>query len=159
MEKNLKKKNPVYIVYIYVHVYMCTYMCIYIHTWVFPRGSVVKNPPANAGAERDAGLIPGSGKVPAGGNSNPLQYSCLGNPMDRGALRATVHGVAESDTTELLSTHTVHPYVYTCIAPSRAAQLKLTQCHKSTVLQLKNKWLKTFETQEPLSSLLSRCFA
>ena len=48
----------------------------------FPGGSVVKNPPANAG---DLGLIPGSGRSPGEGNGNPLQYSCLGNPMDRGA--------------------------------------------------------------------------
>ena len=46
---------------------------------------MVKNPPANAGDTRDAGLIPGSGRSPGGGNGNPLQYSCLGNPMDRGA--------------------------------------------------------------------------
>ena len=58
---------------------------------------VVKNPPANAG---DAGSIPGSGSSPGEGNGNPLQYSCLENPMDRGAWRATVHGVEkESDTT------------------------------------------------------------
>ena len=60
---------------------------------------VVKNPPANAGDVRDAGLIPGLGRPPGGGNGNPLQYSCLGNPTDRGARWATVHGVAESDTT------------------------------------------------------------
>ena len=52
----------------------------------FPGGSVVKNPPANA---RDAGSIPGLGKSPGEGNGNPLQYSCLGNPMDRGAWWAT----------------------------------------------------------------------
>ena len=62
----------------------------------FLGGSVVKNPPANAG---DAGLIPGSGRPPGGGNGNPLQYSCLGNPMDRGGWQATVQGVTkESDT-------------------------------------------------------------
>ena len=55
----------------------------------------VKNVPANAG---DAGLIPGSGRSPGGGNGNPLQYSCLENPMDRGAWGATVHGVAKSQT-------------------------------------------------------------
>ena len=59
--------------------------------------SVVKNPPANAG---DVGLIPGLGRSLRKGNGNPLQYSCLGNPMDRGAWWATVHGVAkESDMT------------------------------------------------------------
>ena len=57
---------------------------------------MVKNMPANAGDKRGVGSIPGSGKSPGGGNSNPLQYSCLENPMDTGAWRATVHGVAES---------------------------------------------------------------
>ena len=57
---------------------------------------VVKNPPANAGDVKDAGSIPGSGRSPGGGHGNPLQYSCLENPMDRGAWQATVHGVAES---------------------------------------------------------------
>ena len=61
----------------------------------FPGGSVVKNPPVNAG---DTGLIPGLGKSPGVGNGNPLQYSCLRNPMDRGAWQATVHGVAKSQT-------------------------------------------------------------
>ena len=59
---------------------------------------MVKNLPANAG---DLGLIPGSGRSAGKGNSNPLQYSCLENPMDRGDWPATVHGVAESDTTEV----------------------------------------------------------
>ena len=54
----------------------------------------VKNPPANAGDARDAGLIPGSGRSPGEGHGNPLQYSCLENPMDRGAWKVTVHGVA-----------------------------------------------------------------
>ena len=52
---------------------------------------VVENTPASAGDIRDAGLITGSGRSPGEGNGNPLQYSCLGNPMDRGAWRATVH--------------------------------------------------------------------
>ena len=58
---------------------------------------VVKNLPTNAGNTRDA-LIPGSGRSPGGGNDNPFQYSCLGNPMDGGAWRATVHGAAKSQT-------------------------------------------------------------
>ena len=61
----------------------------------FPGGSVVKNPPANVG---DTGSVPGSGRSPGGGHSNPLQYSCLENPMDRGAWWATVHEVTESQT-------------------------------------------------------------
>ena len=59
---------------------------------------VVKNLPANTGALRNVGSIPGSGRSPGRGHGNPLQYSCLENPMDRGAWEATVHGVAESDT-------------------------------------------------------------
>ena len=58
----------------------------------FPGGSVVRNLPANAG---DEGLIPGPGRTPGEGNGNPLQYSCLENPMDRGAWRATVYAVAK----------------------------------------------------------------
>ena len=59
---------------------------------------MVKNPPANAGDTGDAGSIPGLGRSPGVGNGNPLQYSCLEDPMDRGAWRATVHGVAKSQT-------------------------------------------------------------
>ena len=59
---------------------------------------VVKNLPANAGDIRDAGSIPGSERCPGEGNGNPLQYSCLENPMDRGAWQATVHEVAKSQT-------------------------------------------------------------
>ena len=69
-------------------------------SWGFPGCTVVKNLPANAGDARDLGLIPGSGKSPGVGNSNPFQYSCLENPMDRGAWQATVHRIAELDTTE-----------------------------------------------------------
>ena len=61
--------------------------------WGFPGGLVVKIPPASAG---DVGLIPGPGRSPGEGNGNPLQCSCLENPMDRGAWQATVHGVSKS---------------------------------------------------------------
>ena len=61
----------------------------------FPSGAVIKNPPAKAGDTRDMGSIPGWGRSPGGGNGNPLQHSCLENSMDRGAWRATVHGVAK----------------------------------------------------------------
>ena len=57
---------------------------------------VVKNPPANARDIRDEGLIPGSGRFPGGGQGNPLQYSCLENPMDRGAWWPTIHRVTKS---------------------------------------------------------------
>ena len=64
----------------------------------FLAGSVVKNPPASAGDTRDVGSIPGLGRSSAGENGNPLQYSCLENPMDRGACQAMVHRVAKSQT-------------------------------------------------------------
>ena len=76
-----------------------------------PRASqvvpVVKNPPASAGDIRDVGSFPESGRSPGGGHGNPLQYSCLENPMDRGAWWAIVHGVTKSQTQqEWLSMHT-----------------------------------------------------
>ena len=64
----------------------------------FPGGSVGKDPACSSGDARDTGLIPGSGTSPGGGHSNPLQYSCLENPMDREAWWATVHGVTKSRT-------------------------------------------------------------
>ena len=76
-------------------------------TFIFTGGTVVKNPPANAGDAQNAGLIPGSGRSPAGGYGNPLQYSCPENPMDRGARWATVHRAAKSRTR--VSTHTTSP--------------------------------------------------
>ena len=59
---------------------------------------MIKNLPANAGDARNSGLIPGWGRSAGGGNGKPLQYSCLGNSMDRGAWKSTVHGVAKSQT-------------------------------------------------------------
>ena len=61
----------------------------------FPGGLVIKNPPTNAG---DWGSIPDKGGSPGEGNGNPPQYSCLGNPMDRGAWRAILHEVIKSQT-------------------------------------------------------------
>ena len=72
----------------------------------FPGGTMVKNSPANARSAREAGSIPGLGRSPGGGNGHPLQYSCLENPMDRGAWWASVHGVAQRQTR--LSTHSTH---------------------------------------------------
>ena len=66
---------------------------------------MVKKPTANAGDIRDANSIPGPGRSTGGGNGNPLQYSCLENPVDRGAWWATVHGVSKSQTG--LRTHTL----------------------------------------------------
>ena len=61
----------------------------------FRGGSVVKNPPANVGDTEDAGLIPGLGRSLGERNDNPLQYSCLRNPTDRGAWWAEIHGVTK----------------------------------------------------------------
>ena len=66
----------------------------------FPGGSVVKNPSANARDAGEVGLIPGLGRSPGGANGNSLQYSSLGNPMDRRAWRATVYGIPKSDLTK-----------------------------------------------------------
>ena len=65
------------------------------------------NPPANAGDTRDTCSIPGSGRSPGEGNGNPLKYSCLGNPIDRGAWQVTVHGVSKS-WTQLSDYHITH---------------------------------------------------
>ena len=72
--------------------WMCRYAKVYKG---FPSASAVNNLPV--GDEGDAGGVPGSGRSPGGEGGNPLQYSCLENLMDRGAWRATVHGVAELD--------------------------------------------------------------
>ena len=64
----------------------------------FPGGEMVKNLPANAGLAKDAVSVPGSGRAPGGGHGNLLQYSCLENPMDRGAWQATVNRGAQSQT-------------------------------------------------------------
>ena len=66
-----------------------------LHYWVSQVALEVKNLPANAGGVRDMGSMPGPGRVPGGGRGNPLQYSWLENPMDRGASWATVHGVTK----------------------------------------------------------------
>ena len=74
--------------------------------WASQVALVVKNPPANAHDVRDAHSIPGLGRSPRGGHDNPLQYSCLENPVDRGAWWATVHGVPKSQTQRSDLAHT-----------------------------------------------------
>ena len=80
---------------------------MFIHFIASPvSGSAVKNPPANIGDTRDKGPIPGSERSPVGGNGNPLQYSCLENPIYRKAWRARVYEVTKSWTQlKGLSTH------------------------------------------------------
>ena len=67
---------------------------------------MVKNPPANAGDTRDTGFIPASGRSPGGGHSNPFQYSCLENPMDRRAWWATVYRINKESNTIEATEHT-----------------------------------------------------
>ena len=84
---------------------MCA--CVLVRTRVSPGGPSGKNPLANIGDVRDVGSIPGSGRSPGEGCGNPLQYSCLENPMDRGAWQTMVHRVAKSWTQlKLVSTYT-----------------------------------------------------
>ena len=85
--------------FIFIHFFKCSK---FYSDLVFPGGSEVKVSASNVG---DLGSIPESGRSPGEGNGNPLQYSCLENPMDGGAWWATVHGVAELDTTEWLHYH------------------------------------------------------
>ena len=80
--------------------------------WGFPGGASGKDPPANAGDAGEAGSIRGLGRSPGGGHSTPLQGSCLGNPMDRGAWWAAVHSVAKS-WTRLSDLARMHTHFYT----------------------------------------------
>ena len=86
----------------------------------FPSDSVINNPPANAGDTGGVGSIPGSGRSPGVGNGNSLQYSCLGNSMDREAWWATVHGMANS-WTQLSNFHSL--FMYICYIPLHLALL------------------------------------
>ena len=95
-------------------------------------GATGKNLPANAGDTRDVGLIPGLGRFPGEGHGNPLQYSCLENPMDRGACWATVHRVAKSWTRlKRLNTHIVTKLKKYCLRETNQASVSETKkiCH------------------------------
>ena len=82
--------------------------------WASQLAQLVKNTLVNAGDLKAVGSIPGWGRSPEGGNGCPLQYSCLENPMDRGAWQVTVRGVAESDTTGATSHANVHGSTLFC---------------------------------------------
>jgi len=116
-------------IHTYTHVCVCVCVCVmYIY---FPDGASGQNPPANAEDIRDAGLIPGSGRFPGGEHGNPLQYSCLENPMDRGPWWAIVPRVTKSWAwLKWLSMHVcacthTHTYNILCVF---VAQLCLTLC-------------------------------
>ena len=95
LSDNILLNNTTNNIFNYVSIYyILLYACVFLYMG-FPGGSAVENLPANSG---DAGSIPGSGRSPGERNGKLLQYSCLGNPMDRGAWQATVHGVTNSQT-------------------------------------------------------------
>ena len=103
---------------------------------------VVKNLLANEEDARDAGSIPGSWRSPGEGNGNPLQCSCLENPMDSRAWWATVRGVWESDTTELACvhvhthTHTTHTHMVFPVVMYRGETIKKAECQRIDVFKL-----------------------
>ena len=90
---------------------------------------MVWNPPANTGDIRDVGSVPGSGRSPGGGRGNPLQYACLENPMDRGAWRAPVHGVAKSHTQSEVTEVTDHACMHTQSISCVKNQVKIFSLH------------------------------
>ena len=94
-EKDLQKEDPLFLV---VQQMASSLWALVSSSWGFPGGTVVKNPSANAGDTRNKSSIPGSVRSPGEGNGNPLQYSCLGNPVDRGVWQVTVYGVTKSQT-------------------------------------------------------------
>ena len=98
---------------------MCLWASYFPHLRASQVELEVKNPPANAGNTRHAGSIPGLGKSPGGGNSNSIQYCCLGNPMDKRAWWAIEQCHKELDTTEYLCTRThTHAHTHTHTEPT-----------------------------------------
>ena len=106
----------------------------------FPGGLEAKNPPANVGDARDVGLIPGFERFPGGGHDNPFQYSCLGNPMDRGAWWATYRPWVIKSQTPLSNWAHVHNMAIrsTYISYNNFKQHKFSAC-QSAALGEKNK--------------------
>ena len=108
---------------------------------------MVEDLPANAGDARDTGLIPGLGRSPRGGNDNPLPYSCLGNPTDRWAWRATVYRVMkESDMPE--HTHIYLTYIFIILGDSGGG---LTLIQSIVMVKLNSKMLLFFFPRYPTS--------
>ena len=122
-----------------------------IQTWERPQAVlVVKNLPANAGDLRDVGLIPGSGRSLGGGHGNPLHYSCLENSMDRGAWRATVHGVTEWTQLKWLSMHACMHLVqlHLCPVPSKQCQVSFKIKNKLMCIKHQQRKQKIWVTEK-----------
>ena len=110
--------KPTYVsIYLYIHTHTHTYVYIYICIWASQVALVVRNPPAKAGDLRDLGSIPESGRSPGGWRGNLLQFSCLENPLGRGAWRAIAHRVTKQwRWLKWFSTHAhTYVYIYTCV--------------------------------------------
>ena len=116
---------------------------------------VVKNLPANAGDIRDTGSIPGSGRSPGGGHGNPLQYSCLKNPMDRGFWQAAVHRVTKRQDWSNLHTH-MHTNtergkgIYYKELPDMIMEAEKSEDMQSKALETENWWC-SFQSYTSLS--------
>ena len=111
----------------------------------FPGGTNGQEPACQCRRHKDAGLIPGLGRSPGGGHGNPLQYSCLESPMDRGAWQATAHGVTKSQTrlkqlSALAHTHTRTHRCWASPLPSLRLSFAFFQAQVITLL-LGNKWV------------------
>ena len=116
---------------------------------------LVKNPPVNTGDPRDVGSIPGSGISPGEGNGNPLQYSCLENPRDRGDWRATVHGVSKSQTRlkQLSTLSTRSPSLYSKMGPLKSQNLNFLNCKDAQVLTWVNGFIFRVRESQNLENL------
>ena len=110
------------------------------HILCFPAGTVIKNPPANA---RDKDSIPRSGRSPGVGNGRSLQYSCLANPMDRGAWWATAHGVTKSQLwlSDLAHKH-VHVYLAVKLSIRTLKSLKFVERHSPPKVSKRLQFIK-----------------
>ena len=115
--------------------------------WTSPVAQTVKNPPGNVG---EPGSVPGLARSPGEGNGNPLQYSCLENPMDRRAWRTTVHGVAESDMTKRLSLHAYRK----CSGENNPKLVKNKGFHNKEQSDQKRSWF-TWQGLRPFTRPLS----
>ena len=145
------------------------------HIWASQVALTIKNPPAKAGGIRDMGLIPSQGRSPGEGNGNPLQYSCLENPMDKGAWGAIVHRVTKSQT--WLKRLSIHACIFTymkndacstllfvtannwnsCKCPTKGDQLNNLIKPHNVILCSHEKWITDFPAGPVAKTPYSQC--